>query len=126
MKTFPIVHVIDDDKVLQMILDENLTKQGYAVITSLDGAEGLAKITSSADAQQIVILDHQLPSLSGLEVFHKLRSEKRFHSLPVIFMSANEDIMSNEEVATLSPVAILVKPFKLGELAAVLDKLHTQ
>ncbi len=82
--------VIEDRISIQDLLRFNLEKEGYTVVTSGDGEEGLALIKS--EKPDLIILDLMLPVLDGFEVYKTLRAKKENSSIPIIIMSARNDI----------------------------------
>jgi DNA-binding response OmpR family regulator len=72
LKTEKIVVIEDEDDILEVIA-YNLKREGYEVITSTSGEDGLDKIEKTAP--QLVVLDLMLPEIDGLELCRKLKSE---------------------------------------------------
>ena len=58
--------VVDDERPISDIIKFNLTKEGYEVVTALDGLEALEQF--EAESPDLAILDLMLPELDGLEV----------------------------------------------------------
>ena len=78
------VLVIDDDPAILELLQVRLEAKGYEVITTLDGEKGLKMIAS--EKPNVVILDIQLPRMSGIDVLTKIREDKPH--LPVVMITA--------------------------------------
>jgi len=77
--------VVDDEKDILDLIKYNLTKEGYAVTTALNGKEALEK----ADAQtDLVILDLMMPVLDGFDTCRRLKSNPATASVPVVFLTA--------------------------------------
>jgi two-component system, OmpR family, response regulator QseB len=108
------VLVVEDDRMIAEAVGTALEQDGYTVEWIRDGASAAAALgTSSFD---IVLLDLGLPRRSGLEVLREAR--RQGVSIPVIIITARDDVQSR--VAGLDSGAddYLVKPFDLDELAA--------
>ena len=115
------VLVIDDDPVIRSLIGDILRSLGHAVINAQSGAEGLQAL---AEGQaQIVILDYQLPDMSGLEVLRKARACPQNKSLPIILLSASDDRGLHSLARQAGADACLEKPFKLEEFVQALTSL---
>jgi DNA-binding response OmpR family regulator len=121
--TRPSVLVVDDDEGVRGALTEGLALEGFRVRQARNGEVALDEIDDSVP--DIVVLDVNMPGISGVEVVRRLRSAGR--TLPVCILSARDEI--DDRVAGLAAGAddYVVKPFSIGELAArlhALDRLH--
>lgn len=106
--------MIEDDATLGNALQEFLTQQGYAVDWMQDGAQVVETIVGQH--YDLLLLDLNLPSKSGLDVLRELRSASE--SLPVLILTARDGV--DDRVAGLDSGAddYVTKPFELAELAA--------
>ena len=78
--------VCDDERHIVRLIQVNLERQGYTVVTAYDGKEGLEKIKS--EKPNLVVLDVMMPYMDGFEVLKNLRREPEFESLPVIMLTS--------------------------------------
>src|SRR5690606_8967424 len=108
------VLVIEDDATLGHALREFLADQGYAVDWLKEG--GAVDGAVSAQAYDLLLLDLNLPGISGLDVLKRLRAAG--HSVPVMILTARDGL--EDRVAGLDAGAddYVTKPFELPELAA--------
>ena len=67
------VLVCDDERHIVRLIQVNLERQGYQVVTAFDGKEGLEKIR--AEKPNLVVLDVMMPYMDGFEVLKNLRRE---------------------------------------------------
>lgn len=67
----PRILVVDDEKMIRLLYRKELSLDGYMVDTACSGAEAIRKVSQGDFA--VVVLDIELPDLSGLEVLHELR-----------------------------------------------------
>jgi len=106
--------IVEDEIKLARFIELELTSEGYEITVAHDGVSGLAILRESSPA--LVILDWMLPRLSGLEICRRLRSTG--NSIPIIFLTAKDDI--GDRVASLDAGAddYMVKPFSIEELLA--------
>jgi len=80
------VLVIDDNRTLVLAAERILQKQGYDVITALNGPDGLQK--ARKERPDIIILDIIMPEMDGYEVARNLKSDSDTAHIPIIFLSA--------------------------------------
>ncbi len=92
--------VCDDALFFRTMLEEMLTEAGYAVELAASGEEALSKVVEVRPA--LLILDLQLPGMSGFDVLKVIRDSESSKSLPVLAMSAvytdSSDIMDLEDI----------------------------
>ena len=115
--------IIEDEVKIARFLELELQHEGYEVSVSHDGREGLT--LALAHSYDLVILDVMLPSLNGMEVLRRIR---QVSDLPVIMLTAKDDVMDKVMGLDLGAQDYLTKPFAIEELLArirVLFKLKT-
>ena len=106
--------VIEDEARIQAFLTRGLEAEGYSVIASGDGRDGLALATAAH--VDLVVLDLLLPGLNGLQVLRELRRTKP--ELPVVILSARGDVQTKLRGFELGATDYVAKPFSLDELLA--------
>jgi DNA-binding response OmpR family regulator len=106
--------LVEDEVKLARFVELELRSEGYEISVAHDGMTGLAMARESPP--DLAILDWMLPGLSGLEICRRLRSTGS--SIPVIFITAKDEI--GDRVAGLDAGAddYIVKPFSIEELLA--------
>ncbi len=110
--------IIDDEKLLRWSLEQNLTKEGYVVISAESGMKGLKLL--SEDQPDIVLLDIHLPDISGINILEKIKKEKK-HPI-VIMITAFGDIETAVKAIKLGAYDFVEKPFNLDKLKILLSK----
>jgi DNA-binding response OmpR family regulator len=107
-----ILIVEDEDKIARF-LELELKHEGYNVIKSSNGRDGLEKAESGK--ADLMVLDVMLPELNGFEVLRRLR---KISNMPVIMLTARDEVM--DKVAGLDGGAddYMTKPFAIEELLA--------
>ncbi|MBW4465863.1 MAG: SpoIIE family protein phosphatase [Pegethrix bostrychoides GSE-TBD4-15B] len=108
--------VVDDDPVIQLVLQKTLRQQGYEVIMSNSGQQGLELARQSSPA--LIICDWLMPGLDGIEVCRQIKAEPRLSSTFFILLTSLSDV--DDRVMGLDAGAddILTKPVEVGELLA--------
>jgi phosphate regulon transcriptional regulator PhoB len=115
LKTEKIVVIEDETDILEVIA-YNLKREGYDVITSTSGEDGLEKIEKSKP--NLVVLDLMLPEVDGIELCRKIKSDPLTQSIPVIMVTAKGE--ESDVVLGLGVGAddYVTKPFSPRELTA--------
>lgn len=108
--------LIEDEVPIQELLRFNLEKEGYIVFTACDGEQGLALVKS--EKPDLIILDLMLPVLDGFEVCKTLRANKETSNIPIIIMSARNDVVDKVIGLELGADDYMTKPFNPRELSA--------
>lgn len=108
------VLIIEDEKNLAMAIKDNLEFEGYEVIVSLGGKDGLNRAIN--ETFDIIILDIMLPEVDGFEILRELRKVKK--DIPAIIISAKN--LDEDKVFGLNLGAddYVTKPFSIMELIA--------
>ncbi|MBI4636735.1 MAG: response regulator [Candidatus Rokubacteria bacterium] len=104
--------VVDDEAAVAEILSEYFTTQGYAVETAPNGAAALAVV--ARQRPDLVLLDMRMPGMDGMEVLRRIRAIDA--TVPVIMVTANEDIVLARETLKSGAFDYVPKPFDFGYL----------
>lgn len=85
--------LIDDDEALTTIFTAALTKEGYQIIVTNTGQEGLDK--AETESPNLILLDQIMPDYSGNEVLKKLKANEKTKDIPVVILSnfSQEDLV---------------------------------
>lgn len=102
--------IIDDDVYIGDMLEEILTKEGYAVARAYSGTEALLCI--SGEKPDLALLDLMLPGLKGEEVLPRMKG------IPVIVVSARADVEDKVDLLMGGAADYVTKPFDTKELLA--------
>jgi putative two-component system response regulator len=109
--------LIVDDKIENIkLLNSFLEKEGYKLRNALDGPTALLSI--QAKHPDLIILDINMPKMNGFEVCKKLKSDKDTASIPVMFISALNDLESKITAFNLGGIDYIIKPFASEEVLA--------
>ncbi len=108
--------VVDDDMALQRMVRHVLDKEGHDVRVA-DSAEA-ALVELRRKTPDFMILDVRMPGMSGFDLCRKIRQEKEFGSLPVIFLTSKADELNRVTGLEIGGDDYVVKPFSAPELLA--------
>jgi len=78
--------VVDDERHIVRLIQVNLERAGYQVLTAFDGKEGLKKVSS--EKPDLVVLDVMMPYLDGFEVLKRMKADSAMKDIPVIMLTA--------------------------------------
>lgn len=112
----------DDDTINCMILRRQLGATGAQLLEATNGLQAY-ELLESQSWVDLVILDVQMPHLSGFEVCRKMRASPRWQSTPVIFLTANVTDADKLEAQQLAPATIVLKPMTKESLWQLLSQL---
>jgi DNA-binding NtrC family response regulator len=114
----PIVLVADDDPSILQVLKLGLEVKGYDVITAPDGNVALEAL--DRNHPDLVILDIEMPNVTGLEVLRRVR--KDWPALPVVIMTAHATISLAVQAMKEGATEFITKPFEMDQLLLVIQK----
>ena len=115
------VLVCDDERHIVRLIQVNLERQGYNVVTAFDGKEGLEKIR--AEKPNLVVLDVMMPYMDGFEVLKTIRREPETENLPVIMLTAKAQDKDVFEGYHYGADMYLTKPFNPMELVTFVKRI---
>jgi len=113
--------IVDDDKEILETLQSRLDREGYEVVTALDGEEALLKVKQ--DDPDIIILDLLLPKLNGFEVLKEIRQKYEDKWRPVIIISAQAELDSLRKGYALEADHYLTKPVTMEKVLQGVETL---
>ncbi len=117
------VLVVDDEKDILDIVKELLKVEGYIVETAIDGEEGLNKVKEFNP--DVIVADVMMPRMDGYEFVKKLREDQKYSSIPVIFLTAKDQLTDRYKGLSLGVAAYIVKLLDLDELKESIKEVLT-
>lgn len=114
-----VVMVVDDNPANLRIVEEMLRPRGYEVRSFPRGQMALA--AASEAAPDLILLDINMPQMSGYEVCERLKSAPQLSNIPVIFLSALNALEDRLRAFRAGGVDYISKPFQLEEVQARVD-----
>lgn len=110
------VLLIDDEPFYYKLLNRPMKDAGHEFDYCKTGKEGLAKI--SATKPEVIIVDLRLPDISGHDILERLRRDSEFSNIPVIVITAKNELGDKLKAFELGADDYLIKPFQPEELVA--------
>lgn len=106
--------IVDDRPDNLRLLSRILTDCGYAVQRAISGQLALNAVRVSPP--HLILLDVLMPDLNGYEVCRQLKSEEKYHDIPIIFISALSEELNKVKAFELGGADYITKPFQIQEV----------
>jgi DNA-binding NtrC family response regulator len=111
--------IVDDDRAIRRTLELHLIEEGFEVLTAEDGLRGVELALN--EPVDMVLLDLRLPKLDGFEALQRIKRKKP--GLPVVMITAYDDMHTAIEAIRLGAIDHLGKPLDLDQLDEVITKI---
>ncbi len=105
--------IVEDEPKIARFLELELKHEGYETVHAADGRTGLE--LALEEGTDLVLLDIMLPGLSGIEVCRRVRMESQ---VPIIMLTAKDDVMDKVAGLDMGADDYMTKPFAIEELLA--------
>jgi len=112
---------VDDERHIVRLVQVNLERQGYEVVTAFDGKEALEKVES--ENPDLIVLDVMMPYMDGFEVLQNLKKNQNTRDIPVIMLTAKAQDADVFRVWQSGVDCYLTKPFNPMELIAFVRRI---
>lgn len=116
--------IVDDDQDIRLLLDFNLSGEGYEVLEAANGAEALDIIKTNEIA--LVVTDLSMPVMDGYELIKNLKDNPETSKIPVLLLTGREEERVSTEGMTNPPDDFIPKPFVKADLLEKVEKLLTK
>ncbi len=110
------IMIVDDEMATLLPLKRSLEAQGYIVIEAYDGYQAIEK--SKTEMPELIVLDLMLPGIDGFEVCARLKKDEITGKIPVIMLTAKDEVRDKVEGLEMGADDYVTKPFNLNELKA--------
>ncbi len=120
--TAKIILIVEDDKAIgEFIVQAIRQETPYQAIHFADGYEAWTRIHAQPLLPNLLILDYNLPVMTGVEFYDRLHANKEYEHIPALIVSAYPRLC--KEAAKVRNLACLEKPFTLDALLNMIEKL---
>jgi diguanylate cyclase (GGDEF)-like protein len=107
--------VVDDTPDNLRVLSASLGEKGYQVRCAKNGS--MALIAAIKEPPDLILLDIKMPDMDGYQVCQQLKANEKTRDIPVIFLSALDDIFDKVKAFNVGGVDYITKPFQVEEVA---------
>lgn len=111
------VLIIDDSSVARKTIALTVESLGYTCIEAKNGVDGLATLEKEADQIALIMLDWNMPGLSGLEVLVEIRKNPKSQAIPVMMVTTEMERSNMVEAVKAGANHYLTKPFTPEDLS---------
>ncbi len=112
--------IVDDHADIVTMLEDRLQASGYSTVVARDGQQAIEQVEQ--ESPHLVLLDLDLPKLSGIEVLKRLSQLKQAEDIPVVVMTAHGSIHAAVEAMKEGAYDFLTKPLEKDHLLIVIRK----
>lgn len=112
----PTILVVDDDATNVMVLESMLKKEGYRTLRAADGRQAVEM--AKDQRPHLILLDIMMPEIDGFQACRTLQQESATTDIPVIFLSALDEVDSKVKAFDIGAVDYVGKPFHKAEVLA--------
>lgn len=116
------VLIIDDAETVRRSVVDALTPAGFTVLTACDGFRGIAVLKETHDLL-LVIIDLNMPGMSGFGVLDWMRKDGSPHLPPAVFMTTEVSETALAQAKNAGAIGWLVKPCRPEQLVAVANRM---
>jgi diguanylate cyclase (GGDEF)-like protein len=106
--------VVDDIADNLRVLSASLTERGYQVRCVKNGM--MALLTAKKNPPQLILLDIKMPDMDGYQVCEHLKQDELTRDIPIIFLSAFDDVLDKVKAFSVGGVDYITKPFQAEEI----------
>lgn len=111
-----VILVVDDSKKNIQVVGSLLSDAGYEIMPAISGKEAFDRL--QGHLPDLILLDLMMPEMDGLEVCRHLKNDPRTQEIPVIFLTASNEMNHLIEAFSAGAVDYVTKPFNTAELLA--------
>jgi two-component system, sensor histidine kinase ChiS len=111
--------VADDDPVIRHLVSSVIKQEGYTVVVANNGREAYRILQRDANFR-VAIFDAMMPHLEGLDIIRHMRTEKRLMRIPVMIMTAGQNLSLMKDCFEAGATMFLPKPFTTAQVQSSL------
>jgi two-component system chemotaxis response regulator CheY len=118
--------VADDSRMVRGIVSRIVEPLGYEVAAAGNGQEALNLLETASEPIDLVLLDWNMPVLTGIDVIRKMRADLRFKNIPVLMVSTESEDTRIKQAMEAGAQGYLTKPFTPDQLKKAIDRALTK
>ncbi len=117
----PRALVVDDSRAMRMILSRTLAQSGFEILQAANGLEALRAMDQQGPSLDLVLLDWNMPELSGIEALEQIRARDDFKGIRVVMVTTETEMEQVVRALETGADEYIMKPFTREALE---DKLR--
>lgn len=115
-----LVLAVDDSMTVRRVVTTTLEKQGYRVVTAVDGMEALAIL--NREVPHLILLDITMPRMDGYQVCRTVKQNPYTRDIPVLMLSGNDGFFDKMKGKLAGATGYITKPFESDKLIATVQR----
>ncbi len=116
-----LILIVEDNEMNMKLLRDVLSHRGYATLEAATGEQGVALARERLPA--LILMDIQLPDISGIEAFERLATDPTTRDIPVVAVTASAMQEERAQIEAVGFAGYQPKPIRLKELMAFIEQL---
>ena len=120
MKTDITLLIVDDEEIMRDLLSRIFAKEGYQLLTAVDGQDALDKIKNNN--VNIILSDMNMPNMNGFELLKHVHND--YPSIKIIIMTAYGDTYTVKDSMILGADEYITKPFNNIEIKQLVERTY--
>ena len=112
--------LVDDEETVRGFLKRGLEIDGHAVVTAIDGSDGLDRLNESDGAFDLMLTDIRMPLMDGIAL--ALAAKRDFPDLTILLMTGFADQRERARGLDAIVTDVLTKPFSLADLRSTVNR----
>lgn len=121
------VLIVDDDESVRDILAQALNLYGLTdIVQAQNGGDALEKIQQASHPFRCILMDIQMPGLTGVEVCRHIRTLSSHANVPIIMISSISDDSRKEEAFEAGACGFIAKPFEVVDVGLRVKEIRSQ
>ena|ERR1700761_9062508 len=117
----PKVGLVEDNEMNRVMIARRLDKKGYQVVTAVDGQDAVRM--AEAEVPDIILMDMDLPVMSGLDATREIRRNPALQKIPIVALTAHAMAGDSEMAASAGCNAYVTKPIDFPALVSTIERL---
>lgn len=113
--------IVDDEERNRRLLEVLLNTDGYATLAAANGKDGLE--LAAREQPDLILLDLMMPGMDGFEVTYRLKNDAATRTIPIIIVSALNDLAAHQRMLASGADEFINKPIDRWELSLRMSRL---
>ena len=115
------VVIADDSRVMRSIIGKAVELLGHNIIYACNGQEVLDYLEKCGDEIELILLDWNMPVLTGFEALQQMQENCKYQNIPVLMVSTESENQKVDQAKEAGACGYLAKPFTQEELASAIQ-----
>ena len=116
-----LILLVDDSEVSNFLMQSILEERGYSILSVSNGKEALELLQQ--ELPDLIILDIMMPEMSGFGVLESVKKFEETAKIPVIILTARNNLKDQEKAISMGAVDYLIKPIDIDDVVERVNRL---